>query len=223
MLRRALTIIALAILSAPFGAIAQDGPGLLPPTPTMSDLGSVTRQRQAFAESGAGVARVYLQFDGTEVTSLFEKKNPQFVNWFAASNNNEWDRRARKMKPVTTPAEAGNLVIRSRWNSSAFNRNATCNLDDFGPGYYEVFMLNSSGTSEAIDMSKDNFICSIHILPLSQEVLNDWINTITGDQHDQVRECSDNNGNVAGPQFWGCIGDYGIDMPTLDPATIEKL
>lgn len=216
-------LIALAILTMPVRVAAQSSPGPLAPTPAMSDLDLVNRQRQAFEQAGVGVGRIYLRFDGSEVTSLFEKKHPQFINWFAASNNAAWDRRARKMKPVTTPAEPGRLVIRSRWNSSAFNRNATCDFDDFAPGFYEVFLLNASSTSEAVDMSKDNFICSVHLLPLNQKVLDAWVNGVAPDKHSLVRECADASGNVAGPQFWQCIHENGIAMPALDKEMLSEL
>ena len=220
---RATVMICLAMLAAPFDAVGQGGPSTLPLTPTMSDLNSIERQRQAFRESGVGVARIYIRFDGDEVTTLFEKENPQFVNWFAASNDSKWARRARTLKPVTTAAEPGRLVIRSRWNSSAFDRNATCDFDDFTPGFYEVFLLNSSGTSEAFDMSRDNYVCSIQLLPLTQEILDQWVGGIPAEKHSLVRECADTSGNVAGPQFWECVSEQGIRMPPLDKATLEML
>lgn len=202
---------------------AQPGPAPLPPTPTMSDINSITRQRDVFDRTGIGVARVFVRFDGQAAVSMFEKKNPQFVSWNAASDNQEWKKRARTMKPVTTPAKSGRLVVKSRWNSSNFKRLATCDFDQFGPGFYEIQFLNSSDSSDSADMSRDNYICHVQLMPLTQEVLDRWVDGLDGEAHKHLRSCTEANGSIAGPQLWECVTQAGVDLPPLDKSTLELL
>ncbi len=180
--------------------------------PGLSDLGQANRLKRAGEDAQFVVARALVRFNRGGVTSSLIKRNPYGFKWNVESDGARWKRYANAMKPVKAEARPGYLHPTSPAVISGQKKNATCHIDDFGPGFHEILFLRGSDTT---DKEQDNFICRIRFLPIPTEDLEIWIGSLPLETADAFNACAEASNNTINNQFWQCAETADIPFPEL--------